>query len=204
MALVTKLYLKHQDQLVLTLVETLILALNDHLVFDEETGLNEVHVTALSRLATAIHREKGEALTAEFIESIGSHMGFDFRLGSVSKVKNGFLLFEWSSESENFWMPIDLLVYLLRLVPKLQAHAWSCIGDNSDCNSSELWLKAHKGRLYQFAVAPLNGNDDSIYGTVYRFWHDGLPGSIKHGLLNASDELIVGQENIPNSNYLNN
>lgn len=50
----------------------------------------------------------------------------------------------------------------------------------------ECWVKIHHGAPFVLECAPYSGDDAFIVGTVYRWWHEGLPSVIREGMLSES------------------
>lgn len=52
---------------------------------------------------------------------------------------------------------------------------------------SELWIKRENGESVQLQDSPGTGSDSAIVGTIYRWWHEGLPPKLKEGLIDEDD-----------------
>lgn len=84
------------------------------------------------------------------------------------------------------------------LCPGIHVLAWG-MGDDDPW---EFWFKREGGNTIRHDDEPFDGNDKRIYGTIYRWWHEGLPEKIKEGMLNDDDPAnLDGDADVSDEEY---
>lgn len=162
------LYVKHQDRAMHRAIGKLLRALPD----DEEAMFG-----AAERLAPG----RGVALTQSLLESLDDLLygaiGFDDVEG-----RHGYLFATLASGAEVVEAAQLLVGYFHSLNDGIESLAY-VYGDEDPW---ECWVKIHHGAPFVLECAPYSGDDAFIVGTVYRWWHEGVPSEIREGMLSES------------------
>lgn len=151
-------------------------------LFERGASENDASRDAFVDLATEINPEKGEGIAKAFLrdvnEKIHEHFGFE----DVSDIA-GFCCANTLCGGAGDRFAARSVKLLYHLCPGIQALAWG-MGDDDPW---EFWLKHEDGHLVRHDAEPFDGYDNRIRSTIYRWWHDGLPGEIREGILNDVD-----------------
>lgn len=161
-------YVKHQDRAMHRAIGKLLRALPD----DEE-----VMFGAAERLAPG----RGVALTQSLLESLDDLLYEATGLDDV-EARHGYLFSSLTSGEEVVETAQLLVGYFHSLNDGIESLAY-VYGDEDPW---ECWVKIHHGAPFVLECAPYSGDDAFIVGTVYRWWHEGLPSVIREGMLSES------------------
>lgn len=134
------------------------------------------------RKAILVCPDRGETLALNLLEKIHTEFGESLQAESIERCA-GYCVSHWVNGSSGAEIQQALIEFISALCPTIRAQSWGC-GDDEPW---EYWLKNEDGCVFRFDDAPFDDNDDKLKGTVYRWWHEGLPASIKAGFLNDSD-----------------
>lgn len=135
------------------------------------------------KLAMTLNAITGEALAGSFLTDLPN---LDCtRAESIKKLSKIYVChFVHSSDGDNI---IGRIVSFLHdLVPDIVVQAWGC----GDDDPWEFWFKYVNGVLIRQDDTPLEDEEanDHIQETIYKWWHQGLPRTVKEGLLNEAGD----------------
>ncbi len=139
---------------------------------------------ALVRLAGAINPDKGEGIAKAFLHDLRDRTREMFDFEEVADIA-GYCCAGGTYGGSGDRFAGRCVRFLYNLCPGIDARAWG-MGDDDPW---EFWFKHENGHLVRHDAEPFDGHDNRIKGTIYRWWHDGLPAAIKEGMLNDGDDI---------------
>lgn len=148
----------------------------------EDANGDDASRQAFVELASEINPESGEGTAKAFLNDLRDKTREMFDFQDTSDF-SGFYCAGATCGGSGDRYAGRCVKLLYRLCPGIQALAWG-MGDDDPW---EFWFKHVDGRLVRHDDEPLDGNDNRIKGTIYRWWHEGLPAAIKEGMLNDED-----------------
>jgi len=132
--------------------------------------------------AALINAKNGATLAADFYDHIIEVYFDDFGSENIWE-DSGYSVSHWVGGSGGDEMQNDLMHFIYNLCPDIHAQSWGC----GDDDPWEYWFKYENGQVLRWDDEPFEGEDDYLLGTVYRWWHSGIPNKIKEGFLNDED-----------------
>lgn len=133
-------------------------------------------------LATKLNPDRGKGIVEAFLHDLRDRIREMFGFEDVADV-SGFCVAGGIRGGSGDKFAGRCVKFLYHLCPDVQALAWG-MGDDDPW---EFWFKHVDGRLVRHDDEPFNGYDNRIRGTIYRWWHEGLPDAIREGMLNDED-----------------
>jgi hypothetical protein len=133
-------------------------------------------------IASEINPEQGEGIATAFLNDLRDKILEMFGFEDISDI-SGFCCASTTCGGGGDRYAARCVKLLYHLCPGIQAQAWG-MGDDDPW---EFWFKHVDGHLVRHDDEPFDGNDNRIKGTIYRWWHEGLPAAIKEGMLNDAD-----------------
>ena len=173
----SNIYFKHNDSKIMELLDSL---------FYESKG----DIEKISSLCETINPSKGVALSKELISFVDEPQ-HDLDAESIDKIdKYSVCHFVHGSGGDDIVGKI--IEFLYSLCPEIHAQAWGC----GDDDPWEYWFKFENGSIKREDDEPEmdEDEDEGIKDTIYAWWHESMPDSIKEGFLNEidiEDEYIV-------------
>jgi len=148
----------------------------------EDANGDDASHQAFVDLAAEINPEKGEGIAKAFLRDLDGNIHEMFGFEEVTDLA-GYCCAGGTHGGGGDRFAVRCVKLLYHLCPGIRALAWG-MGDDDPW---EFWLKHEDGHLVRHDAEPFDGNDESIRGTIYRWWHEGLPDEIREGMLNDSD-----------------
>lgn len=152
-------------------------------LFDQgDASADDSSRQAFVDIASEINPELGEGIATAFLNDLRDKILEMFGFEEVSEI-SGFCCAGATCGGGGDRYAARCVKLLYHLCPGIQALAWG-MGDDDPW---EFWFKHVDGHLVRHDVEPFDGSDNRIKGTVYRWWHEGLPAAIQEGMLNDED-----------------
>lgn len=148
----------------------------------EDASVDDAGRQAFVGIASEINAELGEGIATAFLNDLRDKTLEMFGFEDISEL-SGFCRAGATCGSAGDRYAGRCVKLLYHLCPDIQALAWG-MGDDDPW---EFWFKHVDGHLVRHDDEPFDGNDNRIKGTIYRWWHEGLPAAIKEGMLNDED-----------------
>jgi hypothetical protein len=144
----------------------------------------------IESLCKELNSEKGVELSKELVEYVDEPK-YDLDAESLSKIE-GYSVCHFVHGSSGDEFVGKIIEFLYCLCPDIHAQAWGC----GDDDPWEFWFKYENGSVERQDDEPEmdEDEDEDIKNTVYKWWHETMPSSIKEGFLNEidiEDEYIV-------------
>jgi NAD-dependent DNA ligase len=155
-------------------------------IFYECNG-NEEKIIEIS---LSLNARNGKELAQNLIESVDEPK-YDLDAESLEKVE-GYSIAHFVHGSIGDEVVESIVHFLNLLVPNTHVQAWGC----GDDDPWEYWIKYDNDKLIRKDDEPLNDDDEDeeIKNTIYEWWHESMPSSVKEGFLNEinlEDQYIV-------------
>ncbi|WP_020409992.1 hypothetical protein [Hahella ganghwensis] len=140
--------------------------------------------------AQSLNFDSGESLVKRFLNEL--HNRYQEHLHPESTLDiEGYWISQFTNSAQGDHLIGKLVKLLSDLCPNIHAQAWGY----GDQDTWEFWYKCEGGRLLRCENELYSEKDNErTYNTVYRWWHDKLPGQIQAGLLNEGKVERFGQE----------
>ncbi|MES9858770.1 MAG: BRCT domain-containing protein [Sedimenticola sp.] len=170
----SNIYFKHKDPKVMSLLDSL---------FYESKGNEE----KISSICETLSPPNGTVLSKELIGFVDEPQ-HDLDAESLEK-NEGYSVCHFVHGSAGDDIVGKIIEFLYSLCPEIHAQAWGC----GDDDPWEYWFKFEGGALKRKDDEPLmdeddeDGEDEEIKNTIYAWWHETMPESIKEGFLNEID-----------------
>lgn len=148
----------------------------------EDADCDEASSQAFVDIASEINPELGEGIAKAFLHDLRDKTREMFGFEDISRL-SGFCCAGGTRGGNGDKFASRCVKLLYHLCPGIQALAWG-MGDDDPW---EFWFKHVDDRLVRHDDEPFDGYDNRIKGTIYRWWHEGLPATIKEGMLNDED-----------------
>ncbi len=173
----SNIYYKHDDSSKMEIL--------DSLFYESKNDLDK-----LPSLCGSINPLNGASLAKELISFVGEPE-YDLDAESLNKI-DGYSVCHFVHGSGGDYIVGEIIKFLYSLCPEIHAQAWGC----GDDDPWEYWFKFENGLLKRKDDEPEmdEDEDEEIKNTIYAWWHDSMPDSIKEGFLNEMDiegEFIV-------------
>ena len=169
-------YYKHNDPEVMQKLNSLFYECNG----DEEK---------IIEIAQSLNVGEGKKLAQILIELVDEPK-YDLNAESLENV-DGYSIAHFVHGSMGDEIVEAIVQFVNLLVPNTHAQAWGC----GDDDPWEYWIKYEDGNLVRKDDEPLMDDveDEDIKNTIYKWWHESMPSSVREGFLN---EINLEDENI--------
>jgi NAD-dependent DNA ligase len=173
----SNIYYKHEEPEIMSLLDSL---------FFESRG----DTVKISKLCEALNPEIGVALSEVLLDFVDDPE-HDLDAESLDKTE-GYSVCHFVHGSAGDEIVGKIIETLYSLCPEIHAQAWGC----GDDDPWEFWFKYENGSVKREDDEPEmdEEEDEEIKNTVYKWWHESMPDSIREGFLNEidiEDEYIV-------------
>jgi NAD-dependent DNA ligase len=166
----SNIYYTHEDPEIIKLLGSL---------FYESEG-DRKKITALCE---SINTEKGRALSNLLINYVDEPQ-YELSAESLDKI-DGYSVCHFVHGSSGDDIVGKIIETLYCLCPGIHAQAWGC----GDDDPWEFWFKYENGSVRREDDEPEmdEEEDEEIKNTIYKWWHESMPDSIREGFLNEID-----------------
>lgn len=163
-------YYTHEDPEVMKLLDSF---------FYESEG----DTKKMTALCESINPEKGRALSNLLINYVDEPQ-YELSAESLDKI-DGYSVCHFVHGSSGDDIVGKIIETLYCLCPDIHAQAWGC----GDDDPWEFWFKYENGSVRREDDEPEmdEDEDEEIKNTIYKWWHESMPGSIREGFLNEID-----------------
>ncbi len=137
------------------------------------------------RIVEDLNPDKGRDLFEQFEAALGSDYHEELFVEEAEEI-DGYWCISLMLGGQGDYVTGRLIKFLGDLSADVSAQAWGC----GDDDPWEFWFKYENGRVIRCDHEPYDDDeaDEQAYNTVYRWWHEGLPGGIREGFLNEEDD----------------
>jgi|GEM_PF-598973 len=135
------------------------------------------------QLAKQINPDQGQEIATALLQDFDQKYGETFSCESIWE-DSGYCISHWVNGSQGQYIAGRMVKFLYQLCPDIHAQAWGC----GDDDPWEYWYKFEDGHVITHEDEPDMDDDSYIENTIYRWWHESMPDSIREGILNERDE----------------
>ena len=162
----SNIYFKHDDSITMDLLDSL---------FYEADG----DIDKFSSYCESINPTNGAALSKGLVSFV-DEPEYDLGAESLNKI-GGYSVCHFVHGSAGDEIIGEIIKFLYSLCPDIHAQAWGC----GDDDPWEFWFKFENGSIKRKDDEPEmdQEEDEKIINTIYAWWHESMPGTIKEGLL---------------------
>lgn len=131
-------------------------------------------------ISAALNAEKGKALAEAFLETPEFDADYNLCVENVEE-RDAVLAVNHTFGSEGDEAIGEVVSFVHQLCPDAMVRGWGC----GDDDPWEFWFKPENGEIVREDDSPFEDEDmdREIFDTIYRWWNESVPGSIKPGLL---------------------
>ena len=134
------------------------------------------------KAAIQISGDDASDVAQNYLEDIDNNANEAFSLEDLS-TEAGFCRADFLCGHGAEKLALSTLKFLDEIAPGMTLRAWG----TGDDDPWEFWVKRENGASVKLDDSPGCGHDTQIVGTIYRWWHEGLPPKLKEGLIGDED-----------------
>ncbi len=184
----SNIYFRHGDERVHGLLHNLfaVADLNSPLRIEGE----EAQRKALEEIAEAVSPGQGAALMGELLDEFRTEFRDQFGSESIWE-SAGYWVAHFVNGSGGDEIAGRVIGFLHQLCPSVDARAWGC----GDDDPWEYWFRYEDGVVVRRDDEPFMDEEEDleILASIYAWWHEGMPATIREGFLN---ELSLDGEHV--------
>lgn len=138
--------------------------------------------TRFREAAAILGGDDASEAARRYLDDVENNIHEHFSIEGVSAI-HGFCRADFICGHGAQKFALSTLRLLDELSPDITLRAWG----TGDEDPWEFWVKRENGQSTCLEDSPETGRDRRIFGTVYRWWHEGMPVELREGLINEAD-----------------